>query len=95
MYIVLIAHRHAVKIEEPGEETYDEWQPKLNPKHVAPVVEAWCDVIGMIRILEVVNKEDQGFNKERNVRKSNGVRISHFNPNAACIAKNSPRALTD
>lgn len=89
MSVILIGHDEIRKMEPPDSEAYDYAALKLHKK-AAGVVEEWADVIGYARIRQRLQKEDQGFGKERRIARTlnDGERVLFVGQHPAFVTGN-------
>jgi len=85
--IILIGHAHVRAVNNPGEESYDRWEPKLH-KLVNPVVQEWCDHVLFATRKTMVKKEDQGFGKSRKIATGSSETVLKCTPKPTHEAKN-------
>lgn len=87
MNILLIAHTEVKRFDDPQSESYDRYQMKLG-RHVAKLVEEWCDILAFAQIRAEIQKEDAGFSKKRTRAESTGERVLRLTPSPAYDAGN-------
>lgn len=87
MGIILLAHCDIKRFESPEQESYDRYQPALHPLAAAALQE-WCDEVLFASYRVFTRKEDQGFNKERNIAIGDGERYIRTQETPAVLAKN-------
>lgn len=88
IHVVLTAHAHARKFEEPGEAgSYDRWELKLDRRN-SPLLKEWADMVLFANYkLYVVNVDGKGAQKGRNIAEG-GHRVLHTTHHPAWDAKN-------
>lgn len=88
IHVVLTAHAHARKFEEPGEAgSYDRWELKLDRRN-SPLLKEWADMVLFANYkLYVVNVDGKGAQKGRNIAEG-GRRVLHTTHHPAWDAKN-------
>jgi len=87
MGIILLAHCEIKRFESPEHDSYDRYQPALHATASAAVQE-WCDEVFFASRRVFIRKEDQGFNKERNIAVGDGERYIRTEETPAVLAKN-------
>ncbi len=87
MGIILLAHSDVKRFESPEQESYDRYKPALHPLAAAALQE-WCDEVLFASYRVFTKKEDQGFNKERNIAVGDGERYIRTQETPAVLAKN-------
>ena len=85
--IILLAHCDIKRFESPEQESYDRYQPALHPLASAALQE-WCDEVLFASYRVFTRKEEQGFNKERNIAVGDGERYIRTQESPAVLAKN-------
>ncbi|MEO2033698.1 MAG: ATP-binding protein [Planctomycetaceae bacterium] len=87
MGIILLAHCDIKTFQSPEQESYDRYQPALHPL-AAAMLQEWCDEVLFASYRVFTRKEDQGFNKERNIAMGDGERYIRTREAPAMLAKN-------
>jgi len=87
MAIVLLAHAAVKRFESPDQDSYDRYQPAMHDAASAMWAE-WTDELLFASYRVAVRKEDQGFNRERNVAIDLNERYVRTQETAAVRAKN-------
>jgi len=87
MGIIMLAHCDIKRFESPEQESYDRYQPALHPLASAALQE-WCDEVLFASYRVFTRKENQGFNKERNLAVGDGERYIRTHETPAVLAKN-------
>jgi len=88
MNIVLIAHSKIERFDDPETVSYDRYKIDLH-KQLVGAFEREMDCIFLLKKPVVVDKEEQGFNKERaHVKDTGDVRLLHTVGRPAYVAKN-------
>ena len=87
MTIILIAHGHIEKFQNPETESYDRYAPRLH-KHASAVVQEWCDEILFASYKVYTKTTDEGFEKKRAQGIGDGERIIRTTERPAHVAKN-------
>lgn len=85
--IILLAHNHIKRYDDPLRESYDRHSLKLHQKAAAIVME-WSDCLFFADKKVYILKEEVGFKKQINRAKSDNERILHTEESAAFLAKN-------
>lgn len=87
MAIVMIAHSKVERFDDPETVSYDRYEIDLHGKSKGPI-ERDMDAILLLKSPVTIQKEEQGFNKER-VRAEGGSQVwMHATPKPAFVAKN-------
>ena len=86
MGVVMIAHSHVQRIEDPALPAYDTHTLKLH-KRAAAIAEEFADVILFAQVQTTTVTEDQGFNNKRIRATTTGQRIVHTIGQPAFLAK--------
>lgn len=87
MNIVILAHAAVVKFDDPRNDGYDRYQPKL-PNRCNSLIQEWVDVLAFASFKVIIKKSDAGFNKEKTRGATTGERLLHFVEQPAFVAKN-------
>lgn len=83
MHVILLAHSHTRKHEDPGRAgSYDRYELKLS-KQVGPIVKEWADLLAFMNYKTLIMEGEKG-----NVIAGGKERILHFQHTAAWDAKN-------
>lgn len=85
--IVALAHAQVKRFDSPETESYDRYQPALH-ETASAMWQEWCDEVLFASYKVFTRKEDQGFNKERNIATGDGLRYVRTQESAAVLAKN-------
>lgn len=87
MNVVLIAHANITRFDDPRNEGYDRYAPKL-PNRCNALLQEWADVLAFAAFKVIIKRSDAGFNKEKSRGITTGERLLHFIEQPAFIAKN-------
>lgn len=87
MNTILVAHSEIKRFDSPMTEPYDRYQPKLQARFGALLME-WADAVLFTNYDVTVKKEDVGFNKEVRRGVSAGERMIYTQERPAFYAKN-------
>lgn len=93
-HIVFLAHEHAIKVQEPGKDTYQKYAPALH-KETGAVLTEWVDDVLFANYKTFTKAEDIGFNKTRNIAIGMPTRIITTRETAAIDAKNRLGKIPD
>lgn len=85
--IILLAHADIKKFQSPEQDSYDRYQPALH-ESASSLLQEWCDEVLFASYRVMVRKEDQGFDKTRNIAVDGGERYLRTTETAAVLAKN-------
>jgi len=86
MAVVLTAHTHVKRFDDPASEPYDRYMIKLH-KAASAIVQEWADVVGFASQQMIIKSEDAGFNKKVRRGVSTGEHILHLRRMPAFDAK--------
>lgn len=86
MNIVIIAHAEARRYDDPLNEPYDRFEPKL-PKRCNALLQEWADVVAFANRRVIVKSTDVGFKNKARRGVSTDDRQLHFVGSAAFSAK--------
>lgn len=87
MTIILIAHSHIRKFEDPIEGSFDRYEMKLHAKAAAIIAET-CDCIFFAKHKINIRREDKGFGQQRTKGISTGERVLMTVETPHAVAKN-------
>ena len=87
MAIIIIAHANIEKFNDPENEAYDRYSPRLH-KHASHLVQEWCDEVLFATYKVHTKSSDEGFNKTRTRGLGSGERILRTTTRPANVAKN-------
>ncbi len=87
MTIILIAHSHIRKFEDPIEGSFDRYEMKLHAKAAAIIAET-CDCIFFAKHKINIRREDKGFGQQRTKGISTGERVLMCVETPHAVAKN-------
>ena len=87
MLTILLAHSEIKRFDSPEVEPYDRFQPKLQARSSAIVME-WADVVLFANYKTVVTSSEIGFNQSVKRGVSTGERLMYTSERPAFIAKN-------
>ena len=87
MVTILLAHSEIKRFDSPEVEPYDRYQPKLQARSSAIVME-WADVVLFANYKTVVTSSEVGFNQQVKRGVSTGERLMYTSERPAFIAKN-------
>ena len=87
MMVVLVAHCQINKFNDPENEPYDRYMPRLH-KLVSAVVQEWCDEVLFATYKVHVKKTDEGFGRTRAQGIGTGERILRTTERPSHVAKN-------
>jgi hypothetical protein len=90
MSIVALAHAQIKRFDSPETESYDRYQPALH-ETASAMWQEWFDEVLFASYKVFTSKEDQGFNKTRNIAAGDGQRYVRTQESAAVLAKNRLR----
>jgi hypothetical protein len=85
--IITLAHTEIKRFDDPESDSYDRYQPALHQQS-SQLWQEWSDEVFFASYRTYVRKEEQGFNKERNVAVGQGERYLRTRETAAIHAKN-------
>jgi hypothetical protein len=85
--VILLAHADIKKFQSPEQDSYDRYQPALH-ESASSLLQEWCDEVLFASYRIAVRKEDQGFDKTRNIAVDAGERYIRTTETAAVLAKN-------
>jgi hypothetical protein len=86
MNVLLIAHGQAVRYEDPRNEAYDRFQPKI-PNRCNAILQEWVDALFFAAFKVLVAETDLGFDHKQRRGVTTGERQLHTQENPAYIAK--------
>lgn len=87
MNVVLLAHANITRFDDPRNEGYDRYYPKL-PNRCNMLLQEWVDVLAFAAFKVIIKRADAGFNKEKARGITTGERLLHFVEQPAFVAKN-------
>lgn len=87
MGIIMTAHSHVIRVEDPEHPAFDAHTLKLHKK-AAAVCEEFSDIIAYASLKTMVRSEEKGFGQKRSMAVSTGERIMHLIGKPAYLAKN-------
>lgn len=87
MAIVLLSHAKVERYESPESESYDRYSPDLH-KSSSSIIQEWCDEVLFASTRVYTKKQDEGFNRTRNVAVGGKERFIRTSESASSIAKN-------
>lgn len=87
MAIILLSHAKVERYESPESESYDRYSPDLH-KSSSSMVQEWCDEVLYASTRVYTKKQDEGFNRSRNVALGGKERYIRTSESASSIAKN-------
>lgn len=85
--VILLAHSAIKRFESPEHDSYDRYQPALHDSASA-LWQEWCDEVLFATYRVYTRKEDQGFNKERQIAVGGTERYIRTQESAGVLAKN-------
>lgn len=85
--ILLLAHSHTEKFDNPDTEAYDRYSPRLH-KAASQLIQQWCDEVLFATYKIYTVKDDQGFGRERTRAMGGQERVLRTVERAAHLAKN-------
>lgn len=85
--VILLAHADIKKFQSPEQDSYDRYQPALH-ESASSLLQEWCDEVLFASYRVAIRKEDQGFDKTRNIAIDVGERYIRTTETAAVLAKN-------
>ena len=85
--VILLAHADIKKFSSPEQDSYDRYQPALH-ETASSLLQEWCDEVFFASYRVMIRKEDQGFNKTRNIAVDVAERYIRTTETAAVLAKN-------
>ena len=85
--VILLAHADIKKFSSPEQDSYDRYQPALH-ETASSLIQEWCDEVLFASYRVLIRKEDQGFNKSRNIAVDVNERYIRTTETAAVLAKN-------
>lgn len=87
MAIILLSHAKVERYESPESESYDRYSPDLH-KSSSSMIQEWCDEVLFASTRVYTKKQDEGFNRSRNVAIGGKERYIRTSESASSIAKN-------
>lgn len=87
MAVILLSHAKIERYESPESESYDRYSPDLH-KSSSSMIQEWCDEVLFASTRVYTKKQDEGFNRSRNVAVGGKERYIRTSESAASIAKN-------
>ena len=87
MAIILLSHAKVERYESPESESYDRYSPDLH-KSSSSMIQEWCDEVLFASTRVYTKKQDEGFNRSRNVAVGGKERYIRTSESASSIAKN-------
>jgi hypothetical protein len=87
MTVVLLAHSHIKRFNNPETEPYDRYSPKLH-ELASALVREWCNEVLFASYRVHTRTEDQGFNKKRARGVGGDERVIRTVEQPFCLAKN-------
>ncbi len=87
MACILIAHSKIETFQDPENDPYDRYAPKLH-KHASSLCQEWVDEILFCNYKVYTKKSEEGFNKKRTTGKGDGERVMKTTERPSHIAKN-------
>jgi hypothetical protein len=87
MAIILLSHAKVERYESPESESYDRYSPDLH-KSCSSMIQEWCDEVLFASTRVYTKKQDEGFNRSRNVAIGGKERFIRTSESASSIAKN-------
>lgn len=96
IHVVVLAHCDVVKVTPPGQERYDQYQPKLR-SCVSSLLQEWADECLFAMYETHLRREDEGWGRERGIAYGEGKRILRTTERPGWLAKNRlglPEAMT-
>jgi hypothetical protein len=85
--VIALAHCAIKRFESPEHDSYDRYQPALHDSASA-LWQEWCDEVLFAAYRVYTRKEDQGFNKERQIAVGGNERYIRTQESAGVLAKN-------
>ncbi len=87
MNIVMISHAKIARFEDPEQESYDRYSPKLH-KAASALCQEWSDEVLFATYKTYTKQNDEGFNRKRVVGIGAGERVLRTTDRPAHVAKN-------
>lgn len=87
MLIVLIAHSHITRFEDPERDGYDRYGLDLQKKSAGLITE-WVDILGYVGYRTVVKSKESGFGSTVTKGLGTGERVLYLEERPAFVAKN-------
>jgi hypothetical protein len=87
MAVILLSHAKVERYESPESESYDRYSPDLH-KSSSSMIQEWCDEVLFASTRVYTKKQDEGFNRTRNVAIGGKERFIRTSESASSIAKN-------
>ena len=87
MTVVLVAHCKIEKFDDPANESYDRYSPRLH-KLASAVVTEWCDEVLFATYKVYTRQTDEGFNRKKTRAIGDGERVIYTSERPAHVAKN-------
>jgi hypothetical protein len=87
MAVILLSHAKVERYESPESESYDRYSPDLH-KSSSSMIQEWCDEVLFASTRVYTKKQDEGFNRSRNVAVGGKERYIRTSESASSIAKN-------
>jgi hypothetical protein len=87
MAVILLSHAKVERYESPDSESYDRYSPDLHKSSCA-MLQEWCDEVLFATWRVYTKKQDEGFNRSRNLAVDAKERYIKTRESASCLAKN-------
>ncbi len=87
MAVLLVAHCKIEKFDDPANESYDRYSPRLH-KLASAVVTEWCDEVLFATYKVYTRQSDEGFNRKKTRGLGDGERVIYTTERPAHVAKN-------
>ena len=87
MTVILVAHSKIEKFDDPENDSYDRYSPRLH-KSASAYIRDWCDEVLFTNFRVLTKTTDQGFDRKRTQGIGTGERIIRTNDRPAHVAKN-------
>jgi len=87
MTVLLVAHSMIAKFDDPANEAYDRYAPRLH-KHASAVITEWCDEVLFATYKVYTRQSDEGFNRKKTRAVGDGERVIYTTERPAHVAKN-------
>ena len=90
MAIIVLGHAKIKRFDDPANDSYDRYQPKMNDL-ASGLLQEWADCVLFAAWLVVTKNQELGFNKERTLAQGTGIRRLYTQERPSAYAKNRYR----
>ena len=87
MAVLLVAHCKIEKFDDPANESYDRYSPRLH-KLASAVITEWCDEVLFATYKVYTRQSDEGFDRKKTRAIGDGERVIYTSERPAHVAKN-------